>query len=76
MADMGLLLGAPVLNNTLENIAQQLTEHLSLNFKEDNRIKYPRIVSQEMLTFNGQLPIIFQILKCLNSMKIKLCVHF
>ncbi len=31
MADMGLLLGAPVMRNTLETIAQMITEHLSLD---------------------------------------------
>ena len=29
MADMGLLLGAPVMQNCLETIAQVITEHLS-----------------------------------------------
>ena len=29
MADLGLLLGCPVLNNALERIAQILTEHLA-----------------------------------------------
>jgi len=47
MADMGLLLGAPVLQNTLENIAQQITEHLSLDYKEDTSIKHQRIDAQD-----------------------------
>lgn len=44
---MGLLLGAPVLQNTLENIAQQITEHLSLDYKEDTSIKHQRIDAQD-----------------------------
>eukprot|EP00088_Acartia_fossae_P018153 TRINITY_DN20452_c0_g1_i7.p1 TRINITY_DN20452_c0_g1~~TRINITY_DN20452_c0_g1_i7.p1 ORF type:complete len:454 (-),score=47.20 TRINITY_DN20452_c0_g1_i7:60-1421(-) len=36
LADMGLLLGAPVLKNILEHVAQEITQYLSLEFSESD----------------------------------------